>query len=517
MFMTREQISQDKSFDALTEAILERDQARTTDLFFRMVRRQGRSVGEALSVVTAAEAPFVQVPSHINVRDGQIALVNNDHTLLGLRTAVSLMSFVPEAYRLLPLLQSVWYIPAGLDIWNQLLAKYPGRYAMMKGYDVPPPDYGPVVWQQEQQPIIRDGSIEERLHEHMVATVSGDVQRAYGLFLGLAADAHVRPRLRDQLRFLGVIDLQDTIIGRKARNTGHKSIRARAITDLADFIGWDRAHGVFYTGVPDMAIGPLYYSLYDAACVTMTDAFPDDAGKHLKQTNQTPLTPQEVEEMVQLLMEADAQTIHDLITTHLRSGKSIKSLGDTIQIGAAELILRTTVPRRFTDGQHPFDYCNTVNDWFRTSDNPYQPRALYLMANFVNDSARANTLFTPVLEQEIAAFDFSDRTPQALLTELDEAIVALDIPRTTALAHTYLQSGADRHAYQATVAVTACKFQDDPHNQKITHSTFEEYHHNSTHLRDRLLLATARQLAGWVKMPGERECYARFMKEWINN
>jgi hypothetical protein len=501
----------------LTEAILERDQARTTDLFFRMVRRHGRSVGDALSVVTAAEAPFVQVPSHINVRDGQIALVNNDHTLLGLRTAVSLMSFVPEQYRLLPLLQSVWYIPAGLDIWNQLLAKYPGRYAMMKGYEVSPPDYGPVVWNREQQPIIRDGSIEERLHEHMVATISGDVQRAYGLFLGLAADEHVRPRLRDQLRFLGVIDLQDTIIGRKARNTGHKSIRARAITDLADFIGWDRAHGVFYTGVPDMAIGPLYYSLYDAACVTMTNEFPDDAGKNLKQTNQTPLTPKEVEEMVQLLMEADAQTIHDLITTHLRSGKSIRSLGDTIQIGAAELILRTTVPRRFTDGQHPFDYCNTVNDWFRTSDNPYQPRALYLMANFVNDSARANTLFTPVIEQEIAAFDCSDHTPQAMLTELDEAIIALDIPRTTALANAYLQSGADRHAYLATVAVTACKFQDDPHNQKITHSTFEEYHHNSTHLRDRLLLATARQLAGWVKMPGERECYARFMKEWINN
>jgi hypothetical protein len=50
-----------------------------------------------------------------------------------------------------------------------------------------------VVWNQEQQPIIRDGSIEERLHEHMAATVSGDVQRAYGLFLGLAADEHVRP------------------------------------------------------------------------------------------------------------------------------------------------------------------------------------------------------------------------------------------------------------------------------------------------------------------------------------
>lgn len=350
----------------------------------------------------------------------------------------------------------------------------------------------------------------------MIATVSGNVQRAYGLFLGLAADAPARARLRDQLRFLGAIDLQDTIIGRKARNTGHKSLRARAITDLADFIGWDRAHGVFYTGVPDMAIGPLYYSLYDSTCILMTNEFPD-AGKQLKQTNQTALTPAEVEALVQLLMQGDKDAIWELITTHLRQGTSVKSLGDTIQIGAAEVILRTTVPRQFTDGQHAFDYCNTVNDWMRTSDNPYQPRLLYLMATFVNQAAQNSQLFTPVLDDELAGHNMSRKTPQALLVELDEAILALDIARTTALAQAYLQSGADRNAYLATVAVTACKFQDDPHNQKITHSTFEEYQHNSTHLRDRLLLATARQLAGWVKMPGERECYARFMKEWINN
>ena len=69
MLLHRDEIRQDKTFDELTEAILERDQPRTTDLFYRMVVRDGRSVGEALSVVTAAEAPFVQVPSHINVRD----------------------------------------------------------------------------------------------------------------------------------------------------------------------------------------------------------------------------------------------------------------------------------------------------------------------------------------------------------------------------------------------------------------------------------------------------------------
>src|SRR5881397_322331 len=318
MLLTREAIREDRSFGLLTDAILERDQPRTTDLFFQMVKRQGRSVGEALSVVTAAEAPFVQVPNHINVRDGQITLINNDHTILGLRTSTSLAPFLPEPYRLLPLLQSVWYIPAGLDIWNQLLGKYPGRYATMKGMQVPPPSYGPVVWNEEQAPIKEAGTVEERLHAHLIATMSGDVRRSYGLFLGLAEDPEIRPMLRDQLLFLGLIDLQDTVVGRKARNTGHKALRARAVIELADFIGWERAHGVYYIGVPDMAIGPLYYSLYDAACVTVSADLPD-AGKQLRQTNQTPLTPAEVEEMIQRLMTADGPTVWSQLTAHLRS------------------------------------------------------------------------------------------------------------------------------------------------------------------------------------------------------
>jgi hypothetical protein len=516
MLLDRDEIRQDKSFDLLTEAILQRDQPRTTDLFFGMVARDGRSVGEALSVVTAAEAPFVQVPSHINVRDGQITLINNDHTILGLRASTYLMPFLPEKYRLLPLLQSVWYIPAGLDIWNQLLGKYPGRYATMKGIVVPPPSYGPVVWNDEQEPIRETGTVEDRLHQHMIATVSGDSRRSYGLFLGLAEDEEIRPMLSDQLQYLGLIDLQDTVIGRKARNTGHKAIRARAITDLADFIGWERSQGVYYMGVPDMAIGPLYYSLYDSVCVRMASEFPD-SGISLKQTNQTPLSPAEVEDMIRQLMEADADAVWDLLTAHLKNGKSIRSLGDTIQLGAAELILRTTVPRQFTNGQHPFDYCNVANSWMRTSNNPYQPRILYLMASFVNDVAHENKLQSSVIECEGAGFDVSSRTPDAILRELDQAIMALDFPRATALANAYLQSGADRRAYQATVALAACRFQDDPHNQKITILTFEEYAHNSTHLRDRLLLAAVRLLAGWVKMPGERGCFARFEKDWIYN
>ena len=516
MLLSRNEIRQDKSFDLLTEAILERDQPRTADLFFRMVAKEGRSIGAALGVVTAAEAPFVQVPSHINIRDGAISLVNNDHTILGLRAAASLMPYLPEPYRLLPLLQSVWYIPAGLDIWNQLLGRYPGRYATMKGIEVPPPSYGPTVWIEDAPPIREQGTVAERLHAHMVATVSGDWRSAYGLFLGLAEDAENRSLLRDQLEFLGLIDLQDTVIGRKARNTGHKALRARAVGDLADVIGWDGAHGVYYMGVPDMAIGPLYYSLYDAACVRIAGAFPD-AGKSLKESNHTPLSAAEIEALIDTLMTADGAAVADLITAHLRAGKSITSLGDAIQLGAAELILRITVPRQFTNGQHPFDYCNVANNWLRTSSSPYQARILYLMANFVNDAAHENTLYRPVIDEECAGFDASGKTPQALLSDLDAAIMALDAPRATATARAYLQSGADRRAYQETVALAACRFQDDPHNQKITISCFEEYAQNTTPLRDRLLLVAPRLLAGWVKMPGERDCYARFMKEWIRH
>src|SRR5271163_4703781 len=103
MLRNRAEISEDKSFGPLTDAILERDQPRTSDLFFQMVAKEGRSIGDALAVVTAAEAPFVQVPSHINIKDGQVSLVNNDHTILGLRASACLMPYLPEKYRLLPL------------------------------------------------------------------------------------------------------------------------------------------------------------------------------------------------------------------------------------------------------------------------------------------------------------------------------------------------------------------------------------------------------------------------------
>src|ERR1700722_3996199 len=111
MLLNRAATRSEQSFKLFTNPILYPDQSKTTDLFFKMVQA-GHAIGDALSIVTAAEAPFVNVPCHINIKDGNIALTNNDHTLLGLRASTYLMPYLPEKYRLLPLLQSVWYIGA---------------------------------------------------------------------------------------------------------------------------------------------------------------------------------------------------------------------------------------------------------------------------------------------------------------------------------------------------------------------------------------------------------------------
>ena len=220
--------------------------------------------------------------------------------------------------------------------------------------------------------------------------------------------------------------------------------------------------------------------------------------------------------MVRLLMEADGQTVWDLLTAHLKNGKSIRSLGDTIQIGAAELILRTTVPRQFTDGQHPFDYCNVANYWMRTSDNPYQARVLYLMAGFINDVARSNKLFTSVIEDECAGFDVAGPDAAALLARAGRGDHGVDVPRTTALAKAYLRSGADRRAYQDggradRLQVPGRPAQPEDHASRRSRSTA----HNSTHLRDRLLLRR-RAAAGRLAQDAGRARMLRPLHEGVD-
>ena len=79
-------------------------------------------------------------------------------------------------------------------------------------------------------------------------------------------------------------------MGRKARNTGHKALRARAIVGLADYVGWEQRAWRILHGRAGHGGGAAVLLAYDAVCVLLAAAFPD-GGKGLREANTTPLTP----------------------------------------------------------------------------------------------------------------------------------------------------------------------------------------------------------------------------------
>src|SRR5260370_16772071 len=95
-------------------------------------------------------------------------LVRNDHCVLSARAATRLTRMVPEDCAALPLAQTIWYIPTGLDIWNQKILRAPGHYARAPGWSMPPgpPPLPEVVW-PDQEPDLLDRPLHDRLHPSM--------------------------------------------------------------------------------------------------------------------------------------------------------------------------------------------------------------------------------------------------------------------------------------------------------------------------------------------------------------
>ena len=91
--------------------------------------KSGRPLPEMLREAVRIHAPYTHVPYHERIDDGYVNFVNNDHCLLSARAALHLSKMVPSAAAGLPLAQTIWYIPTGLDIWNQKIGKAPGHYS----------------------------------------------------------------------------------------------------------------------------------------------------------------------------------------------------------------------------------------------------------------------------------------------------------------------------------------------------------------------------------------------------
>src|SRR5467141_1839851 len=274
----------------LEERILARDQVGASAALYDLMKDK-RPVTEIVAQTVRIHAPYTHVPYHQRLDDGMVKFVNNDHCLLSERVALPLMSLLPSQLRYLPLAQSVWYIPTGLDPWNQLLGRAPGHYTRLYEIAVSQEPPRPEVHWADQERLPVDGSLAERLNHWLTLVQRGEVLTSYRVFLGLMDDLPNRKHVLAHLAFAGLIDVQDRMWHNRSYTTGHKGYRARATVELGEAIGWDNAHHVLYAGVPDIAVGPRWYSTYEVGCNVVQNLLDGRDQELLRQD--TPLTPAE--------------------------------------------------------------------------------------------------------------------------------------------------------------------------------------------------------------------------------
>src|SRR5581483_9101061 len=111
-------------------------------------------------------------------------------------------------------------------------------------------------------------SFEERLRLFFHSVVEGDKPVAFQAFTGLADEAvhdeAKRKALEAEVIFSGIIDLPGPrLLPGAGVNPAHKAIRARALVDLANALGWDQAYPLYYVVIPDLANNPRHHDLFD--------------------------------------------------------------------------------------------------------------------------------------------------------------------------------------------------------------------------------------------------------------
>ena len=502
-------MTEQRGYQALREAIVSADYRSATATFVELLRDE-EPLKKLVTASVDTTAPYIQAPAHIMSRpDGGVQTVNYDHTVLGWRASMQLAHRLGERGGLLPITQAIWYVPQGLSPWDQVLCRFPGHYARDKfkcdsreeeraqGHNFDGPAWETPQVRFEDCDPIRGGSGSARLHDMAAAIRQGDRADGYGLFLGLADDPEQRTALKEAMLFAGIIDLQESIIDRREyQNIGHKARRARAMVDLADDLGWENAHGLFYTVVPDMGTTPRLHALWTQASSVVETQFRQN-WQTLKQDNRAPLTPREVEETVDVVLWGLPSDVVAHISQRLREGKALLAIGDAIVVAFCRFIIDQLENRAayFIPG-HALDYCNVVHHWIRTYDNPHQAKALYMEAVFVNDMVRADRLFPRDPENELRPDEhaaWAEALPlRDLLPTIDAAITDLDADRAIALVDAYLARTEERQRLLATIAFSVCKFQNDPHIQRNCISTMEEFTENRSGQRDTIIRAATK-------------------------
>jgi hypothetical protein len=508
-------------YGELEERLLARDQVGGSRVYYDLLRH-GRPLSEIMAEAVRIHAPYTHVPYHQRIDDGFPNFVNNDHCLLSARAAVNLQPMLPEKLAALPLAQTIWYIPSGLDIWNQKILKAPGHYAT-RGYKMPnttPP--APVVYWPDQEPLKESGPLGERLNHWLTLVERGDVIDAYRVFLGLIDESEHRREVLAQLVFAGLIDVQDRMLYNRSYTTGHKAYRARSVVELGNAIGWEGAHDVIYAGALDIAVGPRWHSVYEMACNVITmfiegeevHAVPYGGTSERERallSNSGPLGEADTAELVDALIREHEPAYIEKISQLLLAGSAPRGIVDAIQLAAAQVVLETEGANSFSMPQHTYEYCNTLGWFYDNFAHPQRLKLLYVAGSMVNQAAWNQKHMGWTKTAAVAAPGAAERmTGAQIVDRLEEAMAAFDPAQSVAWTKAYLASGADRAVLVERLALMASRFGNDPHNQEIPQCLLQDYATNRCADHDRLLLACAHISAGHRKYGDTFEAARRF-------
>ena len=510
-------------YGKLEDRILARDQKGASDVYYDLVR-QRRPMQEIVGEAVRIHAPYTHVPYHERIDDGYVNFVNNDHCLLSARAATQLTKMVPEECAALPLAQTIWYIPTGLDIWNQKILKAPGHYARAPGWSMPPgpPPMPEVVW-PDQEPEPLDGPLQDRLDHWMTLVHRGNVLEAYRVFLGLMQNPAERKEVLAQLLHAGLMDVQDRALYNRSYTTGHKAFRARATVELGNFLGWDNAHNVIYAGALDVAVGPRWYSTYEMACNVVkiflekqaVSAIPyGGASKEelaILANNKELLSPEEAQALERAIIREPEPGFLELLCKYLEAGKSPRRILDAFQTASAQVIMETQGVNNFSLPQHCFEYLNTLTWFFDNFQHKQQVKLLILAASYLNRAAWHQKGIGDAEPVEIRAPSAADKLkPEQILDRIDDAVLALNGEDSRNWTQAYLDSGADKKPLVQRLALLAARMGNDPHNQEIGQVLIEDWAKNQSPDRDRLLLACAHHTAVHRKYGNPLDCAQRF-------
>jgi len=510
-------------YDKLEERILARDQKGASDVYYELVRER-RPMTEIIAEAVRIHAPYTHVPYHERIDDGYVNFVNNDHCLLSARAASNLARMVPEDCAALPLAQTIWYIPTGLDIWNQKILKAPGHYARAPGWSMPPgpPPMPEVVW-PDQEPEHLDGPLQERLDHWMTLVHRGNVIEAYRVFLGLMANPAERKEVLAQLMHAGLMDVQDRALYNRSYTTGHKAFRARATVELGNLLGWDNAHNVIYAGALDIAVGPRWYSTYEMACNVVkiflekqaVSAIPyGGASKEelaILANNREPLSRDEAEALERACIRETEPGFLELLSKYLEAGKSPRRILDALQIADAQVVMETQGVNNFSLPQHCYEYLNTLGWFFDNFEHKQQVKLLYLAASYLNRAAWHQKGIGDAEPITVRVPGGADKlSPQQILDRVDAAVLALNGEDSRNWTQAYIESGAEKKPLVQRLALLASRMGNDPHNQEIGQVLLEDYAKNQGWNRDRLLVACAHHTAVHRKYGNPLDCATRF-------